>query len=153
MEWLCGERGMLGFFRILARRLRWCKTWFISLLLFGPIALMFSNLSLWVLFSLVGSQYVLLRVRPTWWGVKLCFRVVFFYSLFILFCTNLLVKRRFSWVCWSCLYFMRIYHPSYVLLSLINTSLVSNPKKKKTKTKMMKPYSKTARVLLLSLRF
>ena len=70
---LCGERGMLGFFRILARCMRWCGTWFISLFLFGSTILMFSNLFPWVLFSLVGYWFVHLRVGLTWWGVELSF--------------------------------------------------------------------------------
>ena len=45
---LCGDRGMIGFLRILGRWLRWCGTCFISMFLFGLTVLMFWNHFLWV---------------------------------------------------------------------------------------------------------
>ena len=65
---LCRERGMLGLFRILGRRLKWCRTCFIPMSLFRPTVLTFLNPFPWVSLSLDGFQYAHLRVRPTWWG-------------------------------------------------------------------------------------
>ena len=105
---LCEEKGMLEFFRILVRHLRWCATWFISLLLFRPIVLMFSNLFLWVSFGLVGSWYILLCF-------ELYFCIVFLFFLYKFPCKAKVFLGFFL----SSLYCMeRISRPSYVLLSL-----------------------------------